>query len=132
MSAAINLLSVIILMIQELLERFKAFSFIRISCKAKTVFIVGVLSLLCVISFTLMMNSGAKAEEKELLHKYYTVVTIENGDSLWDYANEYGELGYKNRSEYISEIQSINHLRNIDKLVSGETIVLPYYSYEIY
>ena len=67
----------------------------------------------------------------QLLHKYYTVVTIESGDSLWDYASEYGELGYKNRTEYIKEIQSINHLQNIHKLVSGETIVLPYYSYDI-
>ena len=132
MNKTIGFLSFAIMMIQELYYKFKC---LICSKKYKNKFVATftacIICIFCFVSFSFLIHCGAKAEDRELLHKYYTVVTIESGDSLWDYASEYGELGYKNRTEYIKEIQSINHLQNIHKLVSGETIVLPYYSYDI-
>ena len=61
--------------------------------------------------------------------KYYTSVTVENGETLWDIADEYVDYNYyKNKNSYITEVQRINHLDENCCLVTGQTIILPYYS----
>ena len=72
-----------------------------------------------------------KAENNEQLHKYYTSYELETGDSLWSIAASYSNLGYNDYSEYINEVISINHLDDADDIISGETLIIPYYSYEI-
>ncbi len=128
MEYSIQFISYLLLMIEELKELFVK------KCKSNNYFYLAIIVISCIISvfvFSSVIHDGVKAENDEILHKYYTVITIEDGDSLWDYADEYGDLGYKSRYAYISEIQSINHLNNINKLISGDTLVLPYYSYEV-
>ena len=44
-----------------------------------------------------------------------------------DYIN-YDE--YKNKKEYIAEVQSINHLAEEDSIRAGQTLIVPYYSYD--
>jgi len=84
------------------------------------------------IAFTAsFLSKDVKAENDEHLHKYYTFYTVEPGDSLWNVADEYCELGYEDHFDYIDEVMFINHLDNSDDIVSGETLVLPYYSYEV-
>ena len=73
----------------------------------------------------------ALAHTDDILHKYYTSVIIEPGDTLWSIADEYYELGYDNHIDYIEEVLHINHLSASDYLISGEYIVIPYYSYEV-
>lgn len=131
MNITVNVLSYLIMFVQGLFDRLFQ-NILKINRKkyVALICIFAVCFLLCLL-FSVFIFDGAKAEEKEMLHKYYTVITIEEGDSLWDYATEYGQLGYDGRTDYIHEVQAINHLQNINKLVIGETIVLPYYSYEI-
>ena len=56
---------------------------------------------------------------------------MEPGDSLWEVADAYYELGYDDHAEYIDEILFINHIKDADDITSGDTLVIPYYSYEI-
>ncbi|MBQ7765688.1 MAG: LysM peptidoglycan-binding domain-containing protein [Lachnospiraceae bacterium] len=86
------------------------------------------------ILFAFSMNifsSNVKAEDDGRLHKYYTFYTVEPGDSLWEVADEFYELGYDNHEDYIDEIMFINHIKDANDITSGDTLVIPYYSYEI-
>lgn len=61
--------------------------------------------------------------------KYYTSVTVENGETLWDIADEYVDYDhYKSKNSYIAEVQSINHLDENCSITAGQILVLPYYS----
>ena len=85
-----------------------------------------------IIAFTASSFSTAvKAEDNEQLHKYYTFYTVEPGDSLWEIAETNYELGYSNHSDYIEDVMFINHLKDADDIICGDTLVIPYYSYEI-
>lgn len=96
----------------------------------------GILGIACVlgiaIAFTAsVFTQNVKAENDELLHKYYTFYTVEPGDSLWEIADNHYELGYDNHKDYIDDVMFINHLDDADDISSGDTLVIPYYSYEI-
>lgn len=72
----------------------------------------------------------ARAEEPgtESVHKYYTNICIQKGDTLWDIAQEYMDHEhYKNRGEYIREVMRINHMAT-DRLTAGEKLIVPYYA----
>ncbi len=85
-----------------------------------------------VIAFTAsIFTQNVKAENDELLHKYYTFYTVEPGDSLWEIADENYELGYDNHADYIDDVMFINHLDDANDIASGDTLVIPYYSYEV-
>lgn len=98
--------------------------------KAAVVFIVCVLAILIALSASLF-SQNIEAHDNDILHKYYTSVTIHPGDSLWSIANEHYQLGYDNQNEYIDEVLQINHITDADDLISGTSIVIPYYSEEI-
>jgi len=98
--------------------------------KAAVVFIVCVLAILIALSASLF-SQNIEAHDNDILHKYYTSVTIHPGDSLWSIANEHYQLGYDNQNEYINEVMQINHITDADDLISGTSIVIPYYSEEI-
>lgn len=131
MSRNLNIFSLIILIVQEIEN--KSYNLIRVLLRRKF-FVTLLLAIACCVSillFTVLLKNNAEAQNKEILHKYYTVVSIKDGDSLWQYANEYGKLGYESNKEYIAEVQSINHLNNVNELISGDTIILPYYSQDV-
>lgn len=95
-----------------------------------------ILSTTCVLgivfAFTLSaFASDVNAENNEKLHKYYTFYDVAPGDSLWEIADSYYVLGYENQTDYIEEVMFINHLDNPDDIISGDSLVIPYYSYEI-
>lgn len=63
--------------------------------------------------------------------KYFTRVTVENGETLWSLADAYIDYDYyKDKSKYISEVQSINRLDDDCRITVGQTLILPYYSEE--
>ena len=63
--------------------------------------------------------------------KYYTSVTVEKGETLWSIADEYIDYShYKDKDDYISEIERINHFDREDLLLAGRTLIVPYYSAE--
>lgn len=63
--------------------------------------------------------------------KYYTSITVQNGETLWGIADDYIDYSqYKNKNAYISEVMSINQLDDASDIISGQKLTVPYYSSE--
>lgn len=105
---------------------------IKRDLRHKAIIISAACILGIVIAFSAsLFSTDVKAESNEQLHKYYTFYTVEPGDSLWEIAEANYELGYSNHSDYIEDVMFINHLKDADDIICGDTLVIPYYSYEI-
>ena len=95
--------------------------------------IVTMLATICVIAFCAVSYHGirslASSGEDQLKFKYYTQVTVAYGETLWDLSDDYIDYDeYKDKKEYIAEVQSINHLAEEDSIRAGQTLIVPYYS----
>lgn len=63
--------------------------------------------------------------------KYYTCITVQYGETLWSIADRYIDYDYyRDKEDYIAEVESINHLEKEELLLSGQRLVVPYYSAE--
>lgn len=83
---------------------------------------VGMISI-CAVSYRSIRTSASSG------FKYYTSVTVENGETLWDIADEFIDYNYyKNKNSYITEVQNINHLDENCSIDAGQILILPYYS----
>ena len=88
-----------------------------------TVFITVCMIFACVVSYRSVRTSASSG------FKYYTSLTVESGETLWDIVDSYVDYEhYKNKNSYITEVQSINHLDENCSLDAGQIIILPYYS----
>ncbi len=88
------------------------------------------LILVCAVSYHAITTS-AHTDEDGMDFKYYTNITVQSGESLWDIAGDHmDEEHYESRSDYMKEVQHINHLEEGDLLRAGQHIVIPYYSEE--
>lgn len=75
------------------------------------------------------ISSSANTGKDELNFKYYTSITVAHGETLWDIADKYIDYDmYENKSEYIAEVQNINHLSEECNIRSGQILIVPYYS----
>lgn len=80
--------------------------------------------LICSLSYRAIKSNASSG------FKYYTSITVNTGDTLWNIADEYIDYDfYKNKNSYISEVKHINHLEE-DTISAGQTLVVPYYSSE--
>ncbi len=98
----------------------------RVNFKYLTV----VLVMVAVIVVSMALNAGAS--EKKIpsdLYKYYTTISVSEGDTLWKIAGEYCDTNYTSYADYISEIKAINDMKS-DKLYAGGSITVYYYSRE--
>lgn len=98
--------------------------------------IVLIAATACVLGIAIAFGTGlfvknVNAQDNDILHKYYTSIIVEPGDSLWSIAEEHYVLGYDEPSDYIKEVMHINHLKDENEIISGSTLVIPYYSEEI-
>lgn len=85
----------------------------------------------CSIIFSLFASkvvTNAKSSDDVQYYKYYTSIVVEPGDSLTSLAEEYGEH-FDSSQQFINEVIFSNHLLN-DKLVTGMSLIVPYYSTE--
>ena len=81
--------------------------------------------MICAISYDSIRSNASSG------FKYYTQVTVEAGENLWDIAEEYIDYDYyKDKNSYISEVRSINHLDTVGNIDAGQSLILPYYSAE--
>lgn len=81
--------------------------------------------VVCTLSYQSIRSSANNG------FKYYTGVTVEAGDTLWDLADEYVDYDYyKNKNSYIAEVRHINHLDESCSIAAGQILILPYYSNE--
>jgi len=92
--------------------------------------------LTIVIMFVIGVGFGTiltRAEEKEhvQMHRYYANIEIESGDTLWEIAEEYmDDTYYANRTDYMNEIMTVNGMVS-DQLISGQKLIIPYYSVDL-
>lgn len=104
----------------------------RIAVRRRVVSVLATICLIavCVISYN-SLRSSASAGSDERFYKYYTGITVQYNDTLWNLADEYinYEL-YDSKQEYIEEVCSINRLENGNALVAGRKLIMPYYSAE--
>ena len=78
---------------------------------------------ICAVSYCSIRTSASSG------FKYYTSLTVENGETLWDIADKYVDYDhYKNKNSYITEVQHINHLDENCSIDAGQILILPYYS----
>lgn len=90
-----------------------------------TVFATICMIMICAVSYGTIKSNASSG------FKYYTQVTVEAGENLWDIADEYIDYGfYRDKDSYIAEVRSINHLDTAGDIVAGQQLILPYYSSE--
>ena len=91
------------------------------------------LTIVLVICFSIIFFSfktKAQSNEEEVLYKYYKSVMVSEGDSLWKYAQMYGDNQYyDNYEDYMKEVMNMNFLED-DTIITGQYLILPYYSRE--
>lgn len=81
-------------------------------------------SILFINSTSGFAKSGQSGEKR---YKYYTSISVEKGNTLWNIASEYITEEYDSIEEYILEVKQLNHLTG-DGIYAGEFLVIPYYS----
>ena len=88
-------------------------------------------ALITVVLIIFLFKTGkpVNAAPEHELHKYYTSVEIQPGDTLWEIADTYKTEGYSNRKSFIKEIQELNHIDD-DQITSGCYLLIPYYAEE--
>lgn len=86
------------------------------------------------LAFAFLFGSFlSKAETKEtdtVYYKYYANIEIQPGDTLWALADEYMSDQYESRAAYLAEVRQLNGIGDSDSIVSGQYLVMPYYSTE--
>ena len=82
-------------------------------------------ALSIVITVNIIKADGAGQKLHE--HKYFVSIQVEADDTLWSIADKYMTEEYASKSEYISEVKSINNMSG-DTIHAGSYIVVPVYS----
>lgn len=81
-------------------------------------------------AFMLSISTQASELENTAEYKYYKSIEITKGDTLWSIARENMDKNhYKNVSEYVNEVKSMNAMKS-DSIVAGSYLIVPYYSSE--
>lgn len=71
-------------------------------------------------------TSASAAPEHEPV-RYYTSIHIEQGDTLWDIAQQY-KLETESTQDYIDEVMEMNQLSS-DQITAGKSLMIYYYVY---
>ena len=100
----------------------------RRRCAAVLVFTFCLTVTLAVVFGSFLSRAKAK-EPKTAYYKYYTSVEIQPGDTLWTLADCYLE-NYESKELYINEVIELNSLAGNGRIISGQNLILPYYSQE--
>lgn len=90
---------------------------------------IAAIILIGTLSSVSIMIINAKDNEEEPIYKYYTSIIVYRGDTLEDIAKEH-LLGYDSVSDYCKEVRRMNYM-NDNELVVGQSLIIPYYSFEL-
>lgn len=87
---------------------------------------------LAIIAVSLCFSFITNADSAKISHtyKYYTDITVQPGESLWDIAMDYMTEEYDSPKAYIREVQNINDIINPDSVYVGQKLIIPYFSEE--
>lgn len=88
-----------------------------------------VLSIIVVFSISgLVTNARSTSDKQE--YKYFMSYEVEQGDSLWSIASEHCDEHYESIDDFIEEICIINSLSDESHLITGNHLIIPYYSFD--
>lgn len=91
-------------------------------------------TLVTIVSLIILLGSSihalASSNDNRHVNKYYTSITVEDGDTLWDIADEYISGYNVDKAEYVNEISELNNLSD-GNIHAGQSIVVAYYSRDI-
>lgn len=95
----------------------------------KTLLTAVVLSVMLIAFLSASVIVRAQNGNKSLDERiYYTNITVEKGDTLWNIAEEYMDYGhYDNIYEYMEHLTKLNHMTS-DNLYAGEHLIVTYYA----
>jgi hypothetical protein len=66
---------------------------------------------------------------KDIQFKYYKCISVPSGASLWSVSEEnMDEAHYDSVEEFMNEVMYINRLDEEDIVMTGQTLIVPYYS----
>ena len=103
------------------LERERRQRCIKIGITFMAIFAV---VLICIVS-------GSMKTQANNGFKYYTNVFVERGETLWNIADDFIDYEhYEDKNDYIAEVERINHLDSEEILLTGQMLIVPYYSSE--
>ena len=96
--------------------------------------IIAILTLLIILGGVLLGSSWSDARRSQAsadhpIFKYYTTVTVEDGDTRWTLADAYMDDQYQNKREFIAEVKQLNQIDE-NRIHEGTQLVIPYYSAE--
>lgn len=83
------------------------------------------LILICTVAY------GSIRAQANTGFKYYTCITVEDGETFWSIASRYIDSDhYEDMDSYIAEVENINHLDASETLLAGQRLIVPYFSAE--
>lgn len=87
--------------------------------------------VIIIVSLGILLGTGinalASSDKPTGNYKYYKSICIEEGDTLWDIAEEYMDDSVMNHDEYIREICELNNICK-DDIHAGEYIIVSYHA----
>ena len=91
--------------------------------------------IIVLISLGILFGTGmsvlaSSKDDPAAYNKYYKTIQVEYGDTLWTIADEYIQDLNIDKTAYIAELCSLNHI-NEDDIKAGEYLVIAYFSKEI-
>ncbi len=98
---------------------------------SKKIIIIAAIIVLSVIYIGITHKETPGTSASRASEKYFTCITVEPGDTLWDIAEEYKTEEYASTQDYIDEVLAINNL-NTANIVSGTSLLIPYYEVKTY
>lgn len=88
--------------------------------------ILSILIVFCIFG----VDTNARSIDDHPEYKYFTNYELEYGDTLWSIAEEYADHHYASVEDYIEEVCTINSIAKDACLLSGTSLIIPYYSQE--
>lgn len=92
------------------------------------ILMLGIMSVLVISTIFFSFSSKASDTSNETCYKYYTSILLQDGDSLWSLAEKNRDEHFPSKKAYIDEIKKVNNLSDDDILISGQYLIVPYYS----
>lgn len=110
---------------QERLERRRRAALKRRVRTMATVFSFMFLVITAISANAIIANAGQGYERE--YQKLYTSVVVEQGETVWEIAEENMTPGYDTVIDLIEEISFINGLDDSCTIKSGSVLIVPYY-----
>ena len=101
-------------------------SWLHLSAKKTLITIVLAVIMVAAISIygIIIVNASNSSPEKSQTQRFYTSITVQPDDTLWNIADYYASDGESNQ-QYINAIKSLNNMTD-DTIYSGQNIVIYY------